>query len=202
MPAKSSYAFVTPRFFVPLLAIVSSVALTACGTPNGSGGALNPVNWLTPYKVDVIQGNFISKEQVEALQPGMPRSQVKELLGTPLIASIFHADRWDYVFTLKRQGVPPQAYRYTVFFKDDVLERSAGDAMPSEAEFIAQLNTHRKRGKVPVLEATAEQLKAAEKSAPRASTPAPAGAADASGAATAQPAAPATAYPPLESPRQ
>jgi hypothetical protein len=74
----------------------------------------NPVNWITPYKIDVIQGNFVSKEQVEQLRPGMTRDQVKATLGTPLMASLFHADRWDYVFTLKRQGVEPQSQIHRV----------------------------------------------------------------------------------------
>lgn len=157
--------------------------------------SINPVNWLTPYKIDVIQGNFVSKEQVELLKVGMPRSQVKELLGTPLVASLFHADRWDYVFTLKRQGAESQAYRYTVYFKGDELARFEGDNMPSEAEFISRLDNKRKLAKVPALEATEEQLlKAAEKSAAK-----PGASSSASGSAAG---APATVYPPLESTRQ
>lgn len=156
-----------------------------------SGSAINPVNWITPYKVDVIQGNFISSEQVGQLQPGMSRDQVKAVLGTPLLASLFHTDRWDYVFTLKRQGVEPQSFKYTVFFKGDQLERFEGDNMPSEAEFISRLDTKRKMGKVPVLQATEEQLKAS------ATKPAP------SEAVTSLPAGPqTTVYPPLESPKQ
>jgi outer membrane protein assembly factor BamE len=60
---------------------------------------------VTPYKVDVVQGNFISREQVEALQAGMGRQQVRDILGTPLITSLFHADRWD-MFSLQRPGQP------------------------------------------------------------------------------------------------
>ena len=155
--------------------------------------SINPVNWVTPYKVDVIQGNFISKEQVEALKVGMSRLQVKDVLGTPLLTSVFHADRWDYVFTLKRRNVAPEAFKYTVFFKGDALERFEGDAMPSEAEFIAKLDSGRKLGKVPALEATEEQLKAAEKSS-AAKTPAP----PAADAAASNPTATPTDYPPLE----
>ena len=162
-----------------------------------SRSSVNPVNWITPYKIDVIQGNFVSKEQVEQLQAGMSRDQVKAVLGTPLMTSLFHADRWDYVFTLKRQGVDPKAFKYTVFFKGDQLERFSGDAMPSEAEFIAGLTNKRTLGKVPVLEATEAQLKAAEKpvsfKAKSESASEPAG-------LTARPSA--TVYPPLESPRQ
>jgi outer membrane protein assembly factor BamE len=162
-----------------------------------SGSAANPVNWITPYKVDVIQGNFVSREQVEQLQAGMTRDQVKDLLGTPLMTSLFHADRWDYVFTLKRQGIEPQAFKYTVFFKGDLLERFGGDAMPSEAEFISTLANKRALGKVPVLQATEEQLKAAEKSS--SSSAKPESTADGARA----PAGPQTRlYPPLESPKQ
>ena len=170
------------------------IALTALAGCSGFGGsAANPVNWITPYKVDVIQGNFISKEQVEALRVGMIRDQVKATLGTPLLSSLFHADRWDYVFTLKRQGVESQSYKYTVFFKGDALERFEGDAMPSEAEFISKLANRRKLGKVPLLEATEEQLKAAER--PSKST--------GNTAATMTPAGdPGKTYPPLESPAQ
>ncbi len=182
-----------PRYRIQTALIVTAcVVLASCG--NMSRGAINPVNWITPYKVDVIQGNFISKEQVELLRPGMSREQVKALLGTPLLASLFHADRWDYVFTLKRQGVEPQVFKYTVFFKDEQLVRFEGDAMLTEAEFIASLDSKRKLGEVPVLEATEAQLKAAEKpSASRAAAITSAGA----------PAEPqSTVYPPLESPKQ
>jgi outer membrane protein assembly factor BamE len=180
----------------PLL--IACAALAACSSPRDpltnktSESRLNPANWLTPYRVDVIQGNFISKEQVEQLRPGMIRDQVKATLGTPLLASLFHADRWDYVFTLRRQGVDAQSYRYTVHFKGDVLDRFEGDAMPSETEFIARLDSKRKLGKVPVLEATEEQLKAAEKPQQpgAASTP-----------VLPESAAPKS-YPPLEGPRQ
>ena len=202
MSAKHRYS-IQSALKVAALTAAASLALTACGSFGGSStstSAINPVNWLTPYRVDVIQGNFISKEQVDVLQAGMSRNQVKEVLGTPLLTSLFHADRWDYVFTLKRQGVESQAYKYTVFFTNDQLVRFEGDTMPSEAEFIARLDNQRKLGKVPVLEATPEQLsKAAEKSTS-------AKVAD-SAAAKPLPAAPsssgatAATYPPLESPK-
>ena len=176
------------------LACLAAVGLAGCGSFNTgfNASAVNPVNWITPYKIDVIQGNFISKEQVESLKVGMSRAQVKDILGTPLLTSLFHADRWDYVFTLKRQGIEPQSLKYAVFFKGDQLERFEGDSMPSNAEFIASLANSRKIGKIPVLEATEDQLKAAERPSASAAvntttTPiAPSGA------------QPAT-YPPLES---
>jgi outer membrane protein assembly factor BamE len=178
-----------------VLIAVACLVLASCSSTMSSS-SINPVNWITPYRVDVIQGNFVSKEQVEQLQAGMTRDQVKAVLGTPLMASLFHADRWDYVFTLKRQGVEPQSFKYTVFFKGDLLERFEGDTMPSEAAFISTLTNKRTLGKVPVLQATEEQLKAAEKSS---SSSKPESSADSASV----PAGPqTTTYPPLESPKQ
>jgi outer membrane protein assembly factor BamE len=142
---------------------------------------------LTLYRPEVVQGNFVSKEQVQALQPGMTRLQVRDVLGTPLLTSVFHGDRWDYVFTMKRQGVEAQSYRLTVFFKDDVLARFDGDEMPSENEFVQRISRERKI-KVPALEATEEQL---AKFTPVADAPLPAASAP---AAAARPGS----YPPLE----
>lgn len=194
MPENHRYSIQT-AFIVVACALLASCSSLKNMTSGLNGSSVNPVNWITPYKVDVIQGNFISKEQVEQLQAGMTREQVKALLGTPLLASLFHADRWDYVFTLKRQGVETQSFKYTVFFKGDLLERFEGDAMPSEAEFINKLANKRKLGEVPVLEATEEQLKAAAKSSP----------AKAAAEATPPPAPTGpqtTVYPPLEGPKQ
>ena len=158
MPANHRYCVQTA------LIVVACAVLGGCGT-SMSRSTINPVNWITPYKVDVIQGNFVSKEQVAQLRVGMSRDEAKAVLGTPLMTSLFHADRWDYVFTMKRQGVESQSFKYTVFFKNNLLERFEGDEMPSEAEFITKLSNQRKLGKVPPLEATEAQLKAAEKTA-------------------------------------
>jgi outer membrane protein assembly factor BamE len=118
----------------------------------------------------------------------MTRLQVRDTLGTPLIASVFHAQRWDYVFTMQRQGVQPQRYRLTVFFNGDVLERFDGDEMPSENEFVQRIGRERKL-KVPALEATEEQLA----KFPVASSPA-----DDDAPPVAETAQPTGSYPPLE----
>ncbi|HYP72030.1 MAG TPA: outer membrane protein assembly factor BamE, partial [Variovorax sp.] len=154
-------------------------------------GALNTV---TPYKVEVVQGNFVSKEQVEMLKPGMTRQQVREILGTSLLSDVFHANRWDYVFTIRRQGVEAQQRRLTVYFSGEVLERFEGDPMPSEEEFVAALDTRaRATGKTPKLEASEDELK---KFDPKKSEK------DPKEAEPAQPLPPLPAsYPPLESGR-
>ncbi len=139
------------------LLLVASASLVACGSLNSASNRIAGV--VTPYKMDIVQGNFVSREQAAALKPGMSRGQVRDILGTPLLTSVFHADRWDYVFTFKRQGVESQARKVTVFFKGDVLERVESDPLPTEAEFVASLDSGRTSGKVPVLELTEEQLK-------------------------------------------
>ena len=121
------------------------------------GAALSACSFLQPYRVPVVQGNVVTREQVGALRPGMSRIQVRDILGTPLLASVFHANRWDYVFTLNRQGAEPQARRVTVYFQGDTLERFEADALPSETEFVSTLGS-REPPKVPVLEATPEKL--------------------------------------------
>lgn len=166
-------------------ALLIGAGLAACGSFDGASTRLASV--ITPYKVDVVQGNFVSREQVEALQAGMGRQQVRDILGTPLVSSLFHADRWEYVFTLKRPGVDAQTRKLTVFFKGDALERFEGDEMPSESEFVASLDSRKGKRKVPVLEATPEQLDKYPARAPAKADDAPVAP------------APADRYPPLES---
>ena len=114
---------------------------------------------VTPYRTEVVQGNFVSKEQVQALRAGMNRRQVKDILGTPLIASVFHADRWDYAFTIKRQGAAAQQRKLSVFFKNDLFERVESDDLPSESEFAEKLTTARRDNlKVPALKASEQEL--------------------------------------------
>jgi outer membrane protein assembly factor BamE len=89
--------------------------------------------FIQPYRPDVQQGNVVTKEMVEQLRPGMTRDQVRFLLGTPLVTSMFHQDRWDYVYFLKRgKGTEEQHRRLTVYFKDSRLENFTADEMPPE----------------------------------------------------------------------
>ncbi len=171
------------------LGLTACAALAGCSSFDGVSQRMAGI--VKPFQIQVVQGNFVSREQVAVLQPGLTRQQVRDVLGTPLLASVFHADRWDYVFTLRRQGVEPQAYRLTVFFKGDTLERFEGDTMPTEAEFVASLDVASRKGKrvLPPLEATPAQLE-------RYAAPAT----SAASAPAAIPMPPTTAYPPLEAP--
>lgn len=89
--------------------------------------------FIQPYRPDVQQGNVVTKEMVEQLRPGMTRDQVRFLLGTPLVASLFHQDRWDYIYYLKRgKGTETQQRKLTVLFKDNRLDSFTADEMPPE----------------------------------------------------------------------
>lgn len=168
-------------FRTPLALVV--LACAACSnTPTTKGW----IDTLSPYKIDIVQGNVVTREQVAAIPPGTPRNQVLNILGTPLLSSVFHAQRWDYIFTLKRQGAPDQARRVTVFFKGEVVEKIEADALPSEAEFVASLKSNADTTKLPALVATPESL---EKFPPPAVRPSP---------ALPAPNATRPSYPPLE----
>jgi outer membrane protein assembly factor BamE len=123
-------------------------------------GGMTGCSTVKPYKPEVVQGNFISREQVQALRAGMPRAVVREILGTPLVASVFHTDRWDYAFSIRRQGAEPQLRRLSVFFQGDRLLRIEGDELPTEAEFAAQLEGRKATPKVPLLKLPAESTPA------------------------------------------
>lgn len=87
---------------------------------------------ITPYKIDIRQGNYITQDMVAQLKPGMTRDQVRFILGTPLVADIFHADRWDYIYRFKPGRGEAQQRRFAVFFEDSKLVRVAGDVVGSE----------------------------------------------------------------------
>ena len=172
---------VSAIFRASLLPLLMLAALSGCGVMQGLGS-----DTLKPYEPEVVQGNFVSREQRQVLRPGMTRGQVRDVLGTPLVTSLFHADRWDYAFTIRRQGLPAQQFQLTLHFTNDLLSRIEGDELPSEAQFAQRLSRPRPAAKLPALEATEEQLgKFPARQAPPASgTPA---------------SPPAVTYPPLES---
>jgi outer membrane protein assembly factor BamE len=123
---------------------------------------------------------------VALAKPGLTRAQVRDVLGSPLLADPFHADRWDYVFTIRRQGAEPQLRRIIVRFKADVLEAVEGaTGLPSELEFITSIDTFKTARNAPQLVLTDEQIKTLPVPV-RPSPPEP------------PPPVPARTYPPLE----
>lgn len=101
--------FVTPLLFV------FTLSLSGCGgTPF----------WLPKaHKIDIQQGNLISKEVVDALQTGMTRDEVKSLLGDPVLDNGLNADRWDYLYTRGEAGEHVNAESLTVIFENDIVAK-------------------------------------------------------------------------------
>ena len=168
------------------LALASLVSvLGGCASSLQSEG--NLLGIITPYRIDIVQGNVVTKEQLALVRPGMSRVQVRDVLGSPLLTDVFHVDRWDYVFTIKRPGTQPQQRSIVAHFEGDRLARIDAPELPSEREFVASISRTSATGKTPLLELTPEQraaLPVPEK--PVASTAAP----EATG--------PTRDYPPLE----
>ncbi len=90
----------------------------------------DPPNWLTPYRPDIGQGNFISQDMVERLSQGMAREQVRTILGTPLLVDPFRDNRWEYVFDIRRGDGQRERRRFFVRFEGDRLVEWGGDPLP------------------------------------------------------------------------
>lgn len=83
------------------------------------------------YKIDIQQGNVITQEMVDQLQPGMTKRQVQYVMGTPLIKDTFTQNRWDFVYTLQPGGKERQQESLTLYFENDLLSHFEGDFVPS-----------------------------------------------------------------------
>jgi outer membrane protein assembly factor BamE len=160
--------------------------LTGCS----SAPADRVLGLLTPYRVDIVQGNVVTQEQIAAVRPGMSKLQVRDVMGSPLLTDPFHADRWDYVFTIRRPGAEPQRRHIVLQFDGETLKAVDAPALPTEREFVTSITPQRfLNPKVPPLELTEERRQA---------LPKPASAAGASAAPSDAPQGPAREYPPLE----
>lgn len=107
-----------------ILVALAAVFLAACSMSNP----------LKPYKLDIQQGNVVTQDMVAKLRPGMTKSQVRFILGSPLLVDIFHGNRWDYVYTYKKAGKLTEERKITVWFDGDLLQKVTGDVVPGTAE--------------------------------------------------------------------
>lgn len=78
------------------------------------------------YKIDIQQGTVLEDEAVARLQTGMSMHQVNALLGTPPIADPFHAQRWDYIYSMSKGGHVLEKKRLTLYFEGETLSRIDG----------------------------------------------------------------------------
>ena len=88
------------------------------------------------YRINIQQGNFLDQAAVEQVKPGMTRSQVRYLLGTPMVADSFNKERWDYLYYLKKgRSSKVDSRRVTVYFEGDKVAKLD---KPSASEAAAQ----------------------------------------------------------------
>ncbi len=75
------------------------------------------------YRITVQQGNYLDKRSTDQLATGMTKVQVRYLLGTPMVPSLFDSDRWDYLYYLKIGRQTPIQRQLTIYFKDDKVDK-------------------------------------------------------------------------------
>ena len=105
------------RILLLALAITCISACSAIGFPG-------------VYRIDVEQGNIVTRDMADQLQPGMSKRQVRFILGTPLIEDSFNRDRWDYAYRLSNGLDILAQERLTVVFDGDALAEVQGDYIP------------------------------------------------------------------------
>ena len=98
------------------------------------------LGFLRPYRPDIQQGNFISREMVTQLKEGMTREQVRFALGTPLLTDVFHNERWDYPFRMAKGNGEMTTSRVTLTFVDEKLARIEGGDLPTEADYLERIS--------------------------------------------------------------
>lgn len=86
------------------------------------------------YRIYVQQGNIVTDEMVDQLQQGMTRRQVRFILGTPLVEDTFHADRWDYMWTMKYPNGDTKRKLFTVYFDGENLAKFEGDYVKGQVQ--------------------------------------------------------------------
>ena len=103
------------------------------------------LGFLRPYRPDIQQGNFVSREMVAQLKEGMTQDQVRFVLGTPLLTDVFHNNRWDYPFRIKKGNGEVTASRLTLTFVDNRLARIEGGDLPTEADYLSRIAGEKQR---------------------------------------------------------
>ena len=104
--------------------MIFSTLLAGCGA---SAPALKP------FKMDIQQGNVVTSKMLLQLKPGMTKSQVRFIMGTPLIVDSFHKDRWDYFYQMRQAGKIVEQRRVILDFEKELLTKVRGDVVPQSA---------------------------------------------------------------------
>ena len=118
------------RFPGVLLAIVIAALLSGCASVRDRIDLPN-LRFPGVYRATIQQGNVVTQEMVDRLKPGMTRRQVRFILGEPVLANAFRADRWDYVYTVQIGAQERQQQSMSLWFDGDSLSYFEGDFLPS-----------------------------------------------------------------------
>ena len=106
------------KLLLTSLTLTGLLALAGCSFPG-------------VYKIDIQQGNVVTQDMIDQLRPGMTRKQVRFIMGNPLLTDTFHANRWDYLYSIQPGGGQRLQERISVNFSaDDQLVGLSGDFMP------------------------------------------------------------------------
>jgi len=111
-----------------ILAITIALSLSACSS------------WV--YRIDIPQGNFLEQKDIDKLQIGMSKEQVKFVLGSPVIIDAFNEDTWHYVYSFKsgRSEALNAQKKFIMQFKDNFLVSAEGDFELSENFYVPMVN--------------------------------------------------------------
>jgi len=105
---------------IPIIPCFAVLWLTACSLSE----------WSLIHRIDVQQGNVISQDALNQLRPGMTRRQVQFVIGSPMVADVFHQDRWDYIYLMQPGTGKPSSEHVTLFFEGDTLASISGTMHP------------------------------------------------------------------------
>ena len=150
--------------------ILVALLCVSCGTALPS---------IKPYKLDIQQGNVVTSKMLLQLRPGMTKSQVRFIMGTPLVQDSFHGKRWDYVYQMREAGKIKEQRRVILDFENELLKSVRGDVIAAgseqskEAEAAGQTGTRvvtpikvqEEKGLLDKLKFWEDDSKAAEKEA-------------------------------------
>ncbi len=111
----------------------ATLLIAGCSTVRNIASAIPEALGRTSlmHKPDIQQGNVLQQTDINRLQLGMTKNQVKFIMGTPMLVDLFHLERWDYLYLLNEPGKKPEQEQVTLFFEDDNLVRIAGDLYPN-----------------------------------------------------------------------
>lgn len=107
------------------LAAATLATLAGCASQRNDRSGL-----LEPYRTDLPQGNYVTREMLDQVEIGMTREQVRAALGTPLLRQLFRDDRWDYVFRYQHASGRSDQRRVTVLFRNDRVAEIKSDELP------------------------------------------------------------------------